>query len=113
MFDLRANFVAKVGGREALQTAKHDKTFFLCVSKLVFDRLFEQFPRSRLVIQKRALERRKVFIDHLEKLEEFLAYKAIKQKDFVQAQLRKTAKIVAIKQVLNTGNVEGLRKLTE
>jgi hypothetical protein len=42
MFDLRANFAVKVGGKEDynLTTAKQDRTFFLCVSKEVFQEIF-------------------------------------------------------------------------
>ena len=62
MFDLRSNFVVKVGGKEDFQkqTAKQDKTTFLCVSQDIFERLFGLFPKSKIVVQKRALERRRV-----------------------------------------------------
>lgn len=82
MFDLRSNFVIKVGGKEDYlkQTAKQDRTTFLCVSQEIFENLFELFPKSKIVVQKRALERRRVFMDHLEKLEEFLAVKKKKMK---------------------------------
>jgi len=78
MFDLRSTFVVKVGGKEDFlkQTAKQDRTTFLCVSQEVFENLFDQFPKSKIVIQKRALERRRVFMDHLELLEKFLDKKS-------------------------------------
>lgn len=52
MFDLRANFVVKVGGKEDYlsQTSKQNRTTFLCVSKEVFERLFELFPKSKIVV---------------------------------------------------------------
>ena len=52
MFDLRSNFVVKVGGKEDLnkQTAKQDRTTFLCVSQQIFERLFELFPKSKIVV---------------------------------------------------------------
>ena len=80
MFDLRSTFVVKVGGKEDFlkQTAKQDRTTFLCVSQEVFENLFDLFPKSKIVIQKRALERRRVFMDHLELLEKFLDKKAEK-----------------------------------
>jgi len=79
MFDLRSNFVVKVGGKEGFlnQTSKQHRTTFLCVSKEIFERLFELFPKSKIVVQKRALERRKVFIEQLERLEEFMKIKQI------------------------------------
>ena len=51
MFDLRANFVVKVGGKEDYntKTAKQERTFFLCVSQEIFKRLFDQFPKSKFV----------------------------------------------------------------
>ena len=43
MFDLRANYVVKVGGKEDYnaKTSKSERTFFLCVSHDVFKRLFD------------------------------------------------------------------------
>lgn len=32
MFDLRSNFVVKVGGKEDSETVKQERTTFLCVS---------------------------------------------------------------------------------
>ena len=97
MFDLRSNFVIKVGGKEDYlkQTAKQDRTTFLCVSQEIFENLFELFPKSKIVVQKRALERRRVFMDHLEKLEEFLAVKKKKMKILQKKRLHaeKQAKI--------------------
>ena len=90
MFDLRANFVVKVGGKEdySSTTAKQDRTFFLCVSIEVFKKLFEQFPKSKFVAQRRALERRRVFIEHLEELELFLAEKEKKMMKLTKRRLR-------------------------
>jgi hypothetical protein len=45
------------------------------VNEEIFDKLFELFPKSKAVIQKRALERRMVFVTHLEKLEKFMKMK--------------------------------------
>jgi hypothetical protein len=45
------------------------------VNEDIFDNLFELFPKSKAVIQKRALERRMVFVTHLEKLEKFMKMK--------------------------------------
>ena len=80
MFDLRSNFVVKVGGKEDSETVKQERTTFLCVAQDVFDRLFELFPKSKIVVQKRALERRSVFMTHLQKLEHFLKKKRRKMK---------------------------------
>jgi len=43
MFDLRCNYTVKVGGKQdfIVNTAKHDRTFFLCVTKDVLMSLFE------------------------------------------------------------------------
>jgi len=74
MFDLRANYTVKVGGRvkETEGNApSNDRTFFLCVTQEKFLALLDEYPKSKSVLQKRALERRKVIIDHLVKLEEF------------------------------------------
>lgn len=103
MFDLRANFVVKVGGKEdySLSTAKQDRTFFLCVSQEVFQKLFEQFPKSKFVAQKRALERRKVFIEHLEKLETFLDEKDKKMKKLTKKRLRNEAALRQLKGVIS------------
>lgn len=105
MFDLRANFVVKVGGKEdySLSTAKQDRTFFLCVSQEVFQKLFEQFPKSKFVAQKRALERRKVFIEHLEKLETFLDEKDKKMKKLTKKRLRNEASLKELKGIMSAG----------
>ena len=52
MFDLRSNFVIKVGGKEDFlqSTAKSHRTTFLCVSKEIFEKLFELFPKSKIVV---------------------------------------------------------------
>ena len=70
--------MVKVGGRERmgdLPTDENQRTMFLCAKKKTVERLFDLFPKSKIVIQKRALERRAVFISHLEKLESFLKKK--------------------------------------
>ena len=66
MFDLVANYMIKVSGKDNLsyQTNKEERTFFLCVKAEIFKEVLELYPKSKLVCQKRALERRKVFIDH-------------------------------------------------
>lgn len=74
MFDLRANYTVKVGGfvkNFEIQIPSSERTFFLCVTKEKFLSLLEEYPKSKGVLQKRALERRKVIVDHLIKLEEF------------------------------------------
>jgi len=43
----------------------------LCVTQEKFLALLDEYPKSKIVLQKRALERRKVIIDHSVKLEEF------------------------------------------
>ena len=50
MFDLRSNFVVKVGGKEDSDADKQNRTTFLCVKQSVFDNLFELFPKSKIVI---------------------------------------------------------------
>jgi hypothetical protein len=102
MFDLRSNFVVKVGGKEdySLSTAKQDRTFFL------FQKLFEQFPKSKFVAQKRALERRKVFIEHLEKLETFLDEKDKKMKKLTKKRLRNEASLRELKGIMTGGIVK-------
>lgn len=86
MFDLRSNFVVKVGGKEDTETVKQERTTFLCVSQDVFKRLFALFPKSKNVVQRRALERRSVFMQHLEKLEEFLKKKKKKMRQLQQTR---------------------------
>lgn len=77
MFDLRANYVIKVSGKQLYgdekETTKYERTFFLCVKKDVLDELFTTYPKCKFTVQKRALQRRKVLIEHLEKCEEYLA----------------------------------------
>ena len=89
MFDLRSTFVIKVGGKEDYlkQTAKADRTTFLCVSQEIFENLFSLFPKSKIVVQKRALERRRVFMDHLEKLEKFIGIKQKRMRNLNQMRL--------------------------
>jgi len=61
MFDLRSNFLIKV----ASQAYDPEGLTFLCINKALLESLFENFPKSKVIIQKRALERRKVFIEKL------------------------------------------------
>jgi hypothetical protein len=60
----------------------------LCVKEEVLENLFELFPKSKIVVQKRALERRKVFMEYLEKLESFLAYKKKKMSALQKKRLK-------------------------
>lgn len=94
MYDLRSTFVVKVGGKEDYmkQTAKQDRTTFLCVKEDVLENLFELFPKSKVVVQKRALERRKVFMEYLEKLEKFLQYKKKKMQALQNKRLKQEQK---------------------
>lgn len=103
MFDLRSNFVVKVGGKEDFQkqTAKQDKTTFLCVSQDIFERLFGLFPKSKIVVQKRALERRRVFMDHLEKLENFLDEKQKKMKALQKKRMKAQKNAQALKNIFS------------
>lgn len=105
MFDLRSNFVVKVGGKEDFQkqTAKQDKTTFLCVSQDIFERLFGLFPKSKIVVQKRALERRRVFMDHLEKLENFLDEKQKKMKALQKKRMKAQKNAQALKNIFSKG----------
>jgi len=54
LFDLRANYVIKVGGKVELSpkssASKSDRTFFLCVSREIFDEIIERFPKSKFTI---------------------------------------------------------------
>jgi hypothetical protein len=67
------------------------------VSQDVFQKLFDQFPKSKFVAQKRALERRKVFIAHLEKLEAFLQEKDRKQKKLTKQRLKNETMVRVLK----------------
>lgn len=69
----------------------------MCVSQDVFQKLFDQFPKSKFVAQKRALERRKVFIAHLEKLEAFLQEKDRKQKKLTKQRLKNETMVRVLK----------------
>lgn len=101
MYDLRSTFVVKVGGKEDYmkQTAKQDRTTFLCVKEEVLENLFELFPKSKIVVQKRALERRKVFMEYLEKLEMFLQYKKKKMQALQNKRLQQERKNKLEKQI--------------
>lgn len=101
MFDLRSNFVVKVGGKEDTETVKQERTTFLCVSQDVFKRLFALFPKSKNVVQKRALERRSVFMQHLAKLEQFLKKKKKKMRQLQQTRQKNEEKVRTIKDVFS------------
>lgn len=49
-----------------------NQTTYLCIDKETLDNLFEVYPKSKVIIQKRALERRMVFMNHLKKLEKVM-----------------------------------------
>jgi hypothetical protein len=76
IFNLRANYVVKVGGKEDCEDndihTKCDRTFLLCVTKEKFLSLLAAFPKAKNAIQKKSLERRKVIIDHLELAENLI-----------------------------------------
>lgn len=101
MFDLRSNFVVKVGGKEDTETVKQERTTFLCVSQDVFKRFFALFPKSKNVVQRRALERRSVFMQHLAKLEQFLKKKKKKMRQLQQTRQRNEAKVRMIRDVFS------------
>jgi hypothetical protein len=77
MFDLKSNFVIKSGGQEDFHKTSHktDRSFFLCLSKEAFLTICKQFPKSNTRVQKRALERRQVFMLTLSKLEKIKGIK--------------------------------------
>ena len=77
MFDLRANFTIKVTGKEDSLNfvAKSERTFFLCVDHEVLTEILDKFPKAKFICYKRALKRRKVFMEHYEKLEDYLKAK--------------------------------------
>ena len=89
MFDLRANFVAKVEGNTNFNqiTEKYERAFFLCINKQIFEQLLEEFPKSKLVAQKRALMRRRFFMQQLQKLEMFLEMKRERQRLLVEQKM--------------------------
>ena len=109
MYDLRSTFVVKVGGKEDYmkQTAKQDRTTFLCVKEDVLENLFKLFPKSKVVVQKRALERRKVFMEYLEKLEKFLHYKKRKMQALQNKRLKQEKRNKLEKQIKQKRN-EGI-----
>lgn len=77
LFDLRANFTVKVGGIIEYDQEKNkmDRTFFLCVKEGTFNELCKEFPKSKYVIQKQSLERRKVFMEVQQKMMHYLKQK--------------------------------------
>lgn len=79
LFDLRANYSIKVTGKEEYGPdtvfSKQEKTFCLCVNKDIFEHLCTQYPKSKYMIQQRALERRRVFMEEYQKLESYLSKK--------------------------------------
>ena len=78
MFDLRANHVIKVTGKEDTLNfvAKSERTFFLCLDQEILSEILDKFPKSKFICYKRALKRRQVIINHLEKLESYMEQKA-------------------------------------
>ena len=83
IFDLRCSFVVKVGGKENIFNKfqnRMERTTFLCVPDEYFQELLELFPKSKNIVLKRALERRKVWTNQLEKLEVYMAKKKLKTK---------------------------------
>jgi hypothetical protein len=75
----------------------------------VFENLFDLFPKSKIVIQKRALERRRVFMDHLELLEKFLDKKAEKMARMKEKRLLEE-KINKIKREINIKRQKGFKE---
>ena len=83
IFDLRSSFTVKVGGKENLFNNiqnRMERTTFLCVLDELLQEMLDLFPKSKNIILKRALERRKVWTAHLEKLEVYMAKKKLKTK---------------------------------
>ena len=79
----------------------------MCVKEDVLENLFELFPKSKVVVQKRALERRKVFMEYLEKLEKFLHYKKRKMQALQNKRLKQEKKNKLEKQIKQKRN-EGI-----
>jgi hypothetical protein len=53
MFDLRANYTVKVGGKAKEKDSlddNNDRTFFLCVTKEKFLELLNEYPKSKSVL---------------------------------------------------------------
>lgn len=90
IFNLYSNFVVKCGGQEDYSRlfSKEDRTSLLCVSKSVFMELFNLFPKSKQVIQKRALYRRMVFVQHYDELNNFLQIRHEKMKELAKERIR-------------------------
>lgn len=59
LFDLRSNFWVKVGGKIDGDLAR---TMFLAIDKDTMMKLIELYPKSKLMLQKRGLQRRGVFL---------------------------------------------------
>ena len=97
IFNLRANYVVKVGGDKK---GENERTFFLCVTKEKFLNLLNQYPKSKSVIQKRSLERRKVIIGHLELTEAFIARKNEKHQKISRKRTLYNAQIKAFATVM-------------
>ena len=98
MFDLYPNFVAKVGGKAEYgkATCKQNRTFFLCIKKKIFLELLEQHTKSKIILQKRALKRRMVFLDHFDKMEEFLVIKRKKNQRLLDETFNRKTKTVIV-----------------
>ena len=54
--------------------------------------MFDQFPKSKFVVQKRALERRQVFMDHLDNLNKYLNEKNKKMEKFTEDRIKTEVK---------------------
>lgn len=68
LFDLRSNFWVKVGGKVEGDLAR---TMFLAIDRETVMRLTELYPKSKLMIQKRGLQRRAVFLQQFDRVKKF------------------------------------------
>ena len=60
----------------------------------------EQFPKSKFVTQKRALERRKVFLEQLDKMENFLLQKDKIMKKLTKKRIQNEAKLRVLQKAM-------------
>lgn len=104
IFDLNCNFVAKCGGKEDFSKlfGQDDKTFLMCIGKDDFMEQFNTYPKSRAVVQKRALQRRMVFMQHLEALNDFLAVRNEKMKEFAMKKIQTREQEAIIEQIFQS-----------
>lgn len=86
--------MVKCGGKEDYSRlfSKDDRTSLLCVSKNVFMELFNLFPKSKQVIQKRALYRRMVFVQHYDQLNLFLQMRNERMKELAKERIKSQQK---------------------